>query len=240
MIMVRKHTKKKICGEFHGFCYKAFNNKKHAKDFINRGTFRMGCILSYREIEDESRRDVTEGEGNTKEHGILTVGLVSQNPAEKTIWTKKKGYKEYRTEYGNAIFCLCTCLPDVNLDYMKNRFGQYVVKINNPRKLAEDINEYFIGKGKNFLIVGCEVVYNKGKKLNRELTNNERLDLAYKQKPEKFTADCEFRIVAINLGDPCDHKCKYLDGQFKQVEPECKFVEVSLGKQLNYLSLLPE
>ena len=46
----------------------------------------------------------------------------------------------------------------------------------------------------------------------------------------------EFRIVAIKLGKVCKDECKFLSGQFEQVEPECKFVEVNLNKPLNYLS----
>ena len=82
------------------------------------------------------------------------------------------------------------------------------------------------------------VIYNKGQKLDRQLTNNERLDLCYKQKPESFIRDCEFRIVAIKFGDPCPDECKYLSGQFEQVEPACKFIEVNLNKPLKYISIL--
>lgn len=228
---------KKVCGEFPEFCYKAYNNKDHAKQFIYKGIFRLNCRYYCRNMEDASRRDPTEGVGLTKEPGIVTVGWVSPNPAEKTIWTKENSYQEHHIELGNAIFCLCTCLREVNLDYMKERFGKYIVKINNPRKLAEDINEYFISKRQRFLIEGCKVVYNKGQKLNRKLTNNERLDMSYKQKPESFSPDQEFRIVAIKFRElseqPCELKCKYLSGQ---LEPECKFIEVNLGKQLNYLT----
>jgi len=115
--------KKKVCGEFPEVCYKAFKYKKYAENFIYRGIFRLNCLRYLRNIEDESRRDETEGTGLTKEPGIITVGWVSPNPAEKTIWTREQGYQEHHTEYGNAIFCLCACLPEVELDYMKDRFG---------------------------------------------------------------------------------------------------------------------
>jgi hypothetical protein len=230
--------KKKVCGEFPEFCYKAFKCEDYAKQFIDIGTFRLNCLGYCRNMEDESRRDSTEGSGHTKEPGIVTVGLVSPNPAEKTIWTKEQGFQEHHSECGNAIFCLCTCLKDVNRDHMKDKFGKYIVKIDDPKKLAEAINDYFISKEQQFLIVGCRVVYNKGQKLEKKLTDNERLDMAYKQKPESFSPDCEFRIVAIKFGEPCKEECKYLDGQFEQVEPECKFIEVNLGRQLDYLGLL--
>jgi hypothetical protein len=230
--------KKKICGEFPKFCYKAFACEEHAKQFIDSGIFRLNCRYHCRDMEDESRRDPTEGSGRTKEPGIITVGWVSPNPAEKTIWSKEWGYQEHHIDFGNATFLFCASLPEVNLDYMRERFGRYIVKINDPRRLAEDINDYFFSKGQRFQIEGWNVVYNKGQKLDRKLTDNERLDLPYKQKPESFIHDCEFRIVAIKFGEPCKQECKYLDGQFEQVEPECKFIEVNLGKQLNYLNLV--
>jgi len=229
--------KKKVCGEFPEICYKAFNCKKYAEDFMYRGNFRLNCLGYCRNMEDESRHDPTEGYGHTKEPGIVTVGLVSPNPADKTIWTREQGYQEHNTEYGNAIFCLCTCLPDVDFTHMSDKFGRYIVKINDPRRLAEDINEYFISNGHRFLIEGCKIVYNKGQKLDRELTDNERPDLAYMQKPESFSNDREFRIVAIKFGEPCKEECKYLSGEFEQVEPECKFIKIDLGKQLNYTQL---
>jgi len=229
--------KKKVCGEFPKFCYKAFKYEEHAKQFIDSGIFRLNCLGYCRNIEDASRCDQTEGRGCTKEPGIVTVGWVSPNPAEKTIWTREMGHQEHHIELGNPVFCFCTCLPEVNRTHMLKKFGKYIVKIDDPRKLAEDINDYLVNNGRRFQILGCMVVYNKGQKLNRELTNNERFDLSYKQKPESFNPDCEFRIVAIKFGEPCKEECKFLSGQFEQVEPECKFIEVNLNKSLNCLSL---
>ena len=227
--------KKKVCGEFPEFCYKAFKCEEYEKQFIG-GTFRMGCLLSYRGIEDESRRDLTEGSGCTREPGIVTYYGYTQNLKEKPVILQKPGYQEHSIEQHNPVYCFCTCLPEVNCAHMLEKFGKYIVKINEPKRLAEDINDYFISKGQKILIEGCRVVYNKGQKLDRELTDNERLDLSYKQKPESFSPDCEFRIVAIELGDLCKDECKFLSGQFEQVEPGCKSIGVNLNKPLNYLS----
>jgi hypothetical protein len=236
--MVKQDMKKQVCGEFPEFCYKAFDWKKYAEDFMYRGTFRLNCLGYCRNMEDESRRDSTEGYGHTKEPGIVTIGFVSPNPTEKTIWTKEQGFQEHHSEYNNAIFCLCTSLPDVDRAYMSDRFkSKYIVKINKPRTLAEEIADYLSNRGERFLIKGCNVVYNKGQKLDRELTNDERLDLSYTQKPASISLECEFRFVAIKFGEPCKDECQYLSGQFEQVDPECKFIVVNLGKQLNYTQL---
>ena len=226
---------KKVFGEFPEFCYKAYDNEDYAKQFINTGTFLMRCINFYRQIENQSRRDPTEGSGLTKEPGIVTSYGFSQNPKEKTIIRKEFGYQEHHTELSNARFCFCTSLPDVDLAYMKKQFGSFIVKIKEPRQLAEDIYDYLICNGEKYRIEGRKVDYNKGRKLERQLTDEERLDLSYKQKPEKFIDDCEFRIVAIKVGEVCNEFCKFLDVD-GVVEPKCKFIEVNLGKKLSYLS----
>jgi|GEM_PF-1981016 len=230
---------RKVCGEFPEFCYKGFDCKQYAEQFKYFGIFHMGCLPYYREVEDESRRDPTEGIGRTKEPGNITVGWVSPNPAEKTIWTREIGHQDYHIlPFTNAsLFCFCTCLPDVDLDHVKDKFGRYIVKINDPKQLAEDIHDYYVSKGQRFLINGCRVVYNKGEELDRKLSDNERLDMAYKQKPGKFGPDREFRIVVIKSGEPCPQECKFLSGQFEQVKPKCDFI-VKLNKPLNYVSLV--
>ncbi|MGA2093158.1 MAG: hypothetical protein ABSH16_07105 [Sedimentisphaerales bacterium] len=239
--MENAENRKVICGnEFPEFCYKAYENEDYTKQFIENGIFRLNCLHYCKNMEGK-RRDPTEGRAHTLEPNILSVGYVStKNPPEETIWTKEEGFQESRPELNNPIFCFCTCLPDVDLAYISDRFkSKYIVKINEPRTLAEEIASYLSSRGENFMIVGCKVVYNKGKKLEKKLTANDRLDLAYKQKPESFSLEREFRIVAIKFGDPCNREgCKYLDGQFEQVDPGCKYIEINLNKQLNYLSMM--
>lgn len=236
--LARQDMNKNICGEFPNFCYRAFDHEDHARQFVNEGTFRMRCLLSFRE-GDKGRSDRTEGRGHIKQPGMVTTLWVSPNPDDKTIVTREPGYVEHHPEQGNAKFCLCTCLPEVDLGHMREAFGKYIVRIGNPRQLAEDIHYYYVNKEVRVLIEGCTVVYNKGQKLDRALTNNEMVDLAYKQKPETFSADCEFRFVAIKFGDPCPEACKFIGGQ----EAKCRFGEcqrVALDRPLEYLSMEPE
>jgi hypothetical protein len=117
---------------------------------------------------------------------------------------------------------------------MMEAFGKFIVRIDDPAKLAEDIHDYYVNKGVRVLIEGCRVVYNKGQEVDRMLTANERLDLAYKQKPERFSPDCEFRFVAIKFGEPCPEECRFIGGQGSK----CRFEEcqtVASGRPLEYL-----
>lgn len=233
---------KKVCGEFPEFCYKAFKCKKHAESFMDRGTFRMGCQLSYKVMEDKSLCDPTEGCGSIRVPGIVTHYGFTQDSAEKPIRIQKMGHIEKTGGSVNPRFCFCTCLPEVDHNHIKT-LKKYIVKINNPRKLAEDINDYFANneQGK-YSIVGFNVIYNKGQESGKQLTTNEIVDLDYKQKPERFRDDCEFRIVAIKLGKVCDGECKFFDGPSERDDerndPECEYIKIELGKKLDYLSFV--
>lgn len=229
---------KKICGWFPDFCYRAFGREEYAKAFVNRGTFRMKCLLSFRE-GDEARRDPTEGCGHIKQPGTVTSLWVSPSSSDKTIVTQEPGYVKHHSEQGNPKFCLCTCLPEVDLAHMRETFDPYIVRIDDPRQLAEDLHDYYVSQGMRVLIEGCRVVYNKGDEADRILTRNERVDLAYTQKPDRFRHDCEFRFVVIKFGDPCPETCKFMGG----VETTCRFQkcqEVALGRPLDYLRMEPE
>ena len=48
----REMNKNKVCGEFPEYCYRAFDCKEYTEDFVRRGTFRMGCQLSYRAMKN--------------------------------------------------------------------------------------------------------------------------------------------------------------------------------------------
>jgi len=232
----------KVCGEFPEYCYKAFKCKKHAESFVDRGTFRMSCQLSYKALENEQLRDATEGCGLIKVPGIVTYHGLTQDSAEKPISIQKRDHIEKTGGLRNPRFCFCTCLPEVDRNHIKT-LGKYIVKINNPRKLAEDINDYFANneQGK-YSIEGCNVIYNKGQESGKQLTTTEIVDLDYKQKPERFRDNCEFRIVAMKLSKVCDGECKFFDGPSerddKRDDPECAYIKIELGKKLDYLSFV--
>ena len=230
-------NKRDVCGEFPEFCYRAFKCEEYAKQFVENGIFRMGCILSYRASEDQSRRDTTEGTGHTIEPGIVTYHGFSKDLKDKPVVQRKLGYQHHTFEQSNRTYCFCTSLPRVDFGHMKCSFGKYIVKITDPRKLAEDINDFFWDQQRKFLIEGCYVVYNKGQELDRKLEDNERLDLAYMQKPQSFESDCEFRIVSIGLGDVYNSGCKFLYEDWG-AEPACKFIDVNLERALDYVCLV--
>jgi hypothetical protein len=87
------------------------------------------------------------------------------------------------------------------------------------------------------LVEGVRIVYNKGQQVEHKLTDNEIIDLAYKQKPPCYSNECEFRFVAFNLGNPCPQECRFIGGE----ETECGFSEyqkIVLGRPLQYVSFV--
>ena len=227
---------KRICGEFPEFCYKGFDCAEHANSFMNEGILHIGCLHYYRQIEDESRRDPTEGTARIKEPGVIIRLGVSPDPAEKTIVARTWGPREAQFECPfNKMFWFCTSLGDVNLANMSEQYG-CIVRINNPIKLAEDLYDYYVVKKEKVLVWGCTAVYSKGQESDRELTNNERMDLSCMQKPESFSHECEFRIVVIKYDILCKpEECKFpTSGEFRA---RCDFM-VKLGKQLDYTQLV--
>jgi hypothetical protein len=53
--------------------YRAFTTIDYARDFIEQGLFRMGSPGRYKNIEDQKRRDITEGTGHIKTPGDVDV-----------------------------------------------------------------------------------------------------------------------------------------------------------------------
>lgn len=226
---------RKVCGDFPKFCYKGFDCVEYANSFMDEGTLCIGCLPYYRHIEDneaKDRQDQTEGTAVIRCPGPVIKGWVPPNPEEATIWIREWGEREEHGEYLGKVFRFCASLPTVDLSRMSTTY-KAIVRINDPRKLAEEIHDYHFGKGHNVLVVGRSISYTKGERTDRELTSDEKVDLDYTQKPPRFAHQCEFGIHVIPF-EICPEECKNPEGQF---QPRCEFI-VNLGKKLDYLTLV--
>jgi len=161
-------------GKFPDIAYRAFSTLEHAEQFIN-GSIRFGNIYHYKRIEDEKRRDKTEGESHVVYDGTDKQGMFATN-----------------TIYINCCHRTLSAALKCNL-------GGYVVKINAPEQFAKDLTQaleqseakYFGG------IEGCFVEYTKGMETSIKPGGYEIVRLSYCQKPPGFTPEEEFRFVAI-------------------------------------------
>ncbi|MHC5083070.1 MAG: hypothetical protein ACYTET_03925 [Planctomycetota bacterium] len=213
--------KKGIQGEFPDFCYKFYKCKKYAVEFIQKGSFRLGSLESYRSIEDNSRQDSSEGTGHIIEKTNAPVyGYSPKNPND-VIQREVESDVESQVELHNPTYSFCTVLPAGNCDQISKKFGKYIVKINKPLTFAEEINNY-LNSPSRFLVEGHKVLYNKGQNLGTILSDDDRIELSYKQKPEDYSQENEFRFVAIDLAS-------------QEYE---EFLKIELNKTLEYLSPL--
>jgi hypothetical protein len=124
-----------------------FKKVDHARSFIG-GEIRFGLLDIYKTIED-GRRDAMEGVAKFSWSGL-------PNPAH------------YEGSSLNIRFILCTSHPEAERSVLTERFGSYIVRINEPIALLDRIN-----------VAWCEhpwasgpcgiapVVYNKGELLER-------------------------------------------------------------------------
>lgn len=171
-------------------------------DFVERGRLRAGLLETYRTIECDARRDETEGEGlyilkQDVEQGQSLDGqdVVPQRPPGLSPIC--------HTSSTNLIFALCFLNISVDLEKMKARFGQHVVKVFSPVSLAIEI-DYSLngedGKSGPFQVYGKNIEYNKGELIEDGRTPELLTDLAFTQKPKRFSDEKEYRMCITGTG----------------------------------------
>jgi len=159
-------------GQFPPLVYRAFSKRENAEQFM-KGKIRFGNIYYYKLIEDEKRRDRTEGESHVR----------------------YKGKDQYGMFATNAIYVLCC---HQTMDAVKrSSLGNHIVLIRQPEQFARAITSaieklpgtYFGGAE------GCTVEYTKGHEVEDKLSGKDIVQLAYLQKPDTFSSEEEFRFV---------------------------------------------
>src|SRR5207253_106188 len=112
------------------FVYRAFTKKTYAEEFAHGGKFRMGNIRVYSSLEDSERGDPFEGEGHFQRFGTVTsVDFVPRS--DETFVSQAPGYVHTHTELLNPKFLLSCSQPGVDLDYLRSRFGRWVIRIDD-------------------------------------------------------------------------------------------------------------
>lgn len=209
----------RLLNEIPEFLYRAFSREKYARDFIERGHIRIGSIAFYRRIEDEKRRDITDGVGHIKVRELIKSLLITGPKIEENI---KPGNLDVETENLNCKYLLCCSDPEVDIALLKKCFGKYIVKIAEPRRLSDDICNYLEEKHIAFIDSPkwIKVNYRKGLLIDKMPSNNQLAEISYSQKDARFAEDHECRLVII----------------MPQAVSECrKFLMVNLGQRLDYV-----
>lgn len=185
--------------------FRAFKEEKYAIEFIDKGEFRFGELAYYRDIEDDARRDDSEGYGRYFDHQNI----------------------QYDFELGNPIYLFPCAVPDVDLKYLRARFGQFIVRINDPQLFVQQTEAYLATQGVHTFngIHGNTVKYTKGTKFDQELDSTQRVKLSLIQKPSGYHRESEYRLFTILKHDS---EC-----------PPQAFLKINLGQSLRYAEMLP-
>jgi hypothetical protein len=220
--------KLKAHGEFpDGHVFKAFSRIEHADAFVGQGRFRMGSLKSYRKTEDVRRKDDAEGHGHIWVPGaVVTAHFDAKDPDYFEV-TEGPGHRDVHSELGNPIYIFSTSLPEVDLDYLKNRFGRFIIQIDAPEQLAHDITEHLKRRPEKFAggIEGCMVSYNRDGIVDADLDNYKLISLSYSQKSADFVDEYEFRFVAINMDRPSERRA-------------FEYLEIDLGGPVSYARVI--
>jgi hypothetical protein len=183
--------------------FRAFSKERYAIDFSG-GKFRLRALSEYRSIEDTSRQDAAEGYGHYKD---------------------RYGH-DWNFEFGGRIYLLCLARPEVDKDYLRERMGPYIVKINDSAELAHDIERSLHAKGVetfNGVHAGA-VQYTKGHTVIKELDPMRRAFLSVMQKPESYSSEHEYRFFTILNED--------------ERIPAREFIDVDVGVPLRYVQVM--
>lgn len=139
------------------------------------GNFRFSSFAHFREVEDERRRDILEGQASYQVEGAGFIQVANDS---------------YPTQ---AIYILSMTECDVCVG-----FGDWRIDIRDKEGLRERIAAAVPNSARVFLE---KVQYGKPAVLPAELSSSERLDRAWRTKPEGFSEEREWRYIVVFAPD---------------------------------------
>ncbi len=160
----------------------------------------MRSLSYYHGIEDQNRRDKSEGEGKSVIFMNRPVLQLDKETKKILSQTEEYGPVYFGTLSTNPRYILCLSGPEVNMKYLASQYGGCVVRLDQPNKLVCDIASYLkqYPNMPDTMWLDCiQVRYDKGQQINElpQLASEERLRMSYGQKDPTFSNDCEYRLV---------------------------------------------
>lgn len=192
-------------GDYPQALFKFFPKKDYADQFL-AGAVRFGSLAYYATIEDDDRQDAGEGKGAfaAPAESVTTVHL--DGDGEVIGATKAPGDMNHQIDLGNPTYIVCCTDPEgSDMDRLKEKFGPYVVRIDDPVRLGQELTDQFAELEKTHPLAGslvecARVVYDKGERRDTEPTNEEMFRAAFTQKPPSYAEENEVRLVVIRRG----------------------------------------
>lgn len=162
------------------------------------GKIRFGRIYIYKSIENTARKDETEG----------VSCLVVDGTSTQSMFARTCPY----------VYCFHRTLQAAE----NSEFGRFIVSVNSPRDLADDITRVLPQLDEKFWggVQGIFVEYTKGDSVSTIPSGEEMARLNYAQKPGEFELEEEFRMVVLSARNSND------------------YLPIDIGKPINDCSLL--
>ncbi len=203
--------------------FRRVEKEEYALDFVMKGKFFLTDIVQYKseETSDKIRKDDKEGVGSIKyDVPDLMKAHISKNPKIPTHWETGPGEMTSTYQGINGFFALCFSLFPIDKGH-----GDYLIDVEDPRKLTESIRDYLEASKYNSyinLMMAAPIRYDYGEKRDHPVDSLEGLDTSWEQKPQKYQDEKEWRIVAMT--------------NFPGDEMGFKKIHVDIGDISNYVS----
>ena len=172
-----------------------FDKEEHALGFLN-GEIRFGLLDVYRTIEG-SRRDETEGRVSFSWNKKATEILIGEESNQIIAVRESDQNIHCSSSSMNRYYIMCTSHPDANVKYLAEKFGPFMVRIDDPLSLLERVKREWQSNGlaqKDGARI-AQVEYNKDGLLEPDPYLTVPVHYSYSQKPTSDKQDREFRYV---------------------------------------------
>jgi len=217
-------------GDFPPYLRRFMNELTYARDFVERGRIRLALVQSYVAIEDRARRDGSEGQAKIQILALVPMVTVDRHRMTCVNAGTAPGILNYGGTFLNLVYVCCFSFPPAaDEPLLAQRFGHYVVRIHDPKRLAQEITRALQAErklGPSPVVRCCRVAYTKGEIAAAVPTAEERAELAYRQKPPAFASDHEYRFVVISNRPARERR-----------NPSCEFHSVEIGSCMDYTEL---
>jgi len=158
--------------------FRAFKYMSFAEDFVE-GRFRLGSLAQYLDTPDESRQDSLEGIAAYRDTRGIETTSINGNIRDQYV--------------------LCCSTKDVEINYLRKKMGEYIVKIHDPSALAREM-ERFLEDNRVPTFNGVHgrlVEYTKNEVKYGELNSSDNFDLSLRQKNRGNAEESEYRLFFI-------------------------------------------
>src|SRR5947207_13913915 len=96
--------------------FRAYSERRHAELFLAEGYVRLRKVQYYRSLEDEVRRDSSEGEGQLKVPALVTVVTIDKETMRHVGNREEPGHLNYMMTFHNPTYLLCLSDSSVDLE----------------------------------------------------------------------------------------------------------------------------